>query len=332
MQMGDLVTTLNIYRSLTPLWIIKSNFWLILSGKPGEGMLPPINQSINTEMDSRCSANIITESLGANCCPGWFNKIWQTERKAQDFNMKASQESPVFPDPAFSAFFFFFLFFLFNWAQHNLKSSLGKCNALLRLPEWERKWFGSLSSIKYSVGSREGWSNLPVEAITIPGSALLSVLGALPVLWHSGWPKRDKYGLCLRLQGLSRLCHQQIQEHTCDTQCSETNVCVWAQPSISTLAHISWLIFITERYCASVELMKSWKDFFSVAGTGRNICIICAGSAEKKGTSGGSCKLLIEEICFILFGGGREVKPNYKTTTWGSRAGHTFLLIRQRLF
>lgn len=82
-------------------WITKSNFWPILSGKPVKALLPPINQSIIIEMASRC---IITSSLGANCCPNWFNNIWQIERKAEDFNMKASQESPVLPAPAFGAF------------------------------------------------------------------------------------------------------------------------------------------------------------------------------------------------------------------------------------
>lgn len=61
-------------------------------------------------------------------------------------------------------------------------------------------------------------------------------------------------------------------------------------------------------YRASDELMKSWKDFFSAAGMERNICIICAGSAEKKGTSGGSRKLLIEEICLVFFGRGGGAK------------------------
>lgn len=47
----------------------------------------------------------------------------------------------------------------------------------------------------------------------------------------------------------------------------------------------------------------------------RNICIICAGSAEKKGTSGGSRKLLIEEICLVFFrrgGGGKRLNPTIK--------------------
>lgn len=87
-------------------------------------------------------------------------------------------------------------------------------------------------------------------------------------------------------------------------------------------SHIKAYQTIIIYYRASVELMKSWKDFFSAAGMERNIRIICASSAEKKGTSRGSRKVLIEEICFVLFwGGGRKVRSNYKTTTWGSRAG-----------
>lgn len=77
-------------------------------------------------------------------------------------------------------------------------------------------------------------------------------------------------------------------------------------------SHIKAYQTIIIYYRASAELMKSWKDFFSAAGTERNICIICAGSAGKKGTSRGSRKLLIEEIGFVLFWGGERLDPTIK--------------------
>lgn len=91
-----------------------------------------------------------------------------------------------------------------------------------------------------------------------------------------------------------------------------TNVCMGS----AFHSHINAYQATDIYYCASDELMKSWKDFFSAAGMERNICIICAGSAEKKGTSGGSRKLLIEEICLVFFGvgggGGKRLNPTIK--------------------
>lgn len=109
----------------------------------------------------------------------------------------------------------------------------------------------------------------------------------------------------------------QVQEHACDSVTHCNNVCMGSAFHSHIKADQATDIY----YRASDELMKSWKDFVSAAGMERNICIICASSAEKKGTSGGSRKLLIEENCFVFFGGGQKVKSNYKTTTGGSRAG-----------
>lgn len=237
-------------------------------------------------------------------------------------------------------------FFFFCRAQHNLKSSLEKCIAVLQLPERERKLFGSLSSIKCSVGSRQGgWSNLLVEAIVILAlrSTLVSVLFApfrgktltrLPVLWHSFCPKPEKYGLCLlslELEGSRAsaiFVTQQLQDHAFDlAQCTTTNVC----KSTAFPTHISAYQTINIYYCVilSFSPLKSWKDLFSAAEVERDICIICAGSAEKKGTSGGSRKLLIKEICLILFGGVERLNSTIKLQHGDQEPEHIFFQVTE---
>lgn len=204
-------------------------------------------------MDSQCSTNIITETLGANCYPDWFNKIRQTERKAEDFTLKASQESPGFFGSSRPCFFFFF-FFPHCRAQHNLKSSLQEYIAVLQLPEQERKLFGSLSSIKCAVGCRQGaWFNLLVEAIVI--LALQKVhFSVCAICFFHGWnidpfacaltPRLPKTWLIpsvftlRRAGGLLRFCN------FCDP--TDTRSSVWLSTMyLNKLYHIKQLLLIS---------------------------------------------------------------------------------------
>lgn len=90
---------------------------------------------------------------------------------------------------------------------------------------------------------------------------------------------------------------QEIQDYACDSAQRMTTNVFTCTAFIPTLAR--------NRYCPSVLLMKLWKDLFSAAGVGRDVCIICAGSAERKGQSGGSRKLLIED-------GSKRLNPTIK--------------------
>lgn len=107
-------------------------------------------------MDSRCSTNIITESLGANCCPDWFNKIWQTERKAEDFNINASLESLVV--------FRLQTLVLFFFTEHNMTlNRVWRSVSLCRRFQNARGNYLDLCHLLNIVGAADrGWSNLPV--------------------------------------------------------------------------------------------------------------------------------------------------------------------------
>lgn len=203
----------------------------MLSGKPVEGLLPPINQSISTERDSRCSANIITESLGENCCPDCFNKIWQMERKEEDLNMNASQDSLVFPAPTSGAFFFA----EYNVTLNRVWRSASPCRRFQN----ERGNYLDLCHLLNIVGEADsGWSNLPVKTVVISAWQRLRFSVSVQnrpfirwqnpdtlAFWDSCGPKCDE---CYSLWGCGGCAFvTQVQERTCDSvQNTATNVCM----------------------------------------------------------------------------------------------------------
>lgn len=213
------------------------NFWLILSRKPIEGLLPPINQIISTEMDPHCSTNIISH-WGQIVAPTGLTK----------YDRRKGKQKIVYFLLQPSVLFFF--------TEHNMTlNRVWRSVLLCRRFHNTRGNYLDLCHLLNIVGAADrGWSNLPVKAVVILRLAEAPMceepsLYSVVKPWHISLSCEipvDQNVISFTPSGVvevALLWHK--YKNTRVTRWRTATKCVWAQPFIATLKRIKPLIFIT---------------------------------------------------------------------------------------